>query len=201
METLLPSCRQDEYEINGQCCPLCNPGQHVLRHCTETTSTTCVLCPASTYIDKPSGLTACLQCTVCDPGNRLKTKVLCTSTSNTICEALQGYYCIDSYKQSCREAIRHSNCLPGQYISQKGTALTDTVCVDCVNGTYSDGSITSCKPHTECESKGLSTARPGTASSDAECTGNPHLIPLAVGLSIGVLVLAGVITSSRMKMP
>ncbi|XP_045898356.1 tumor necrosis factor receptor superfamily member 14-like, partial [Micropterus dolomieu] len=49
-----------------------------------------------------------------------------------------------------------------------GTAFTDTECSDCSSGTFSNGTFTSCLPHTQCESIDLQL-KAGTASTDAEC--------------------------------
>lgn len=36
-----------------------------------------------------------------------------------------------------------------KYISYAGTAFSDTLCGDCGLNTYSDGSFTFCRPHTQ----------------------------------------------------
>ncbi|KAL7884752.1 hypothetical protein AOLI_G00075220 [Acnodon oligacanthus] len=162
------ACGIAEYEINGECCPICSAGQRVYEHCSGDSSTTCVQCSQSTYIDFPNGLKSCFSCTVCDEGIGLRTKQECHSSADTLCEPLLGYYCIEMHGKNCRKARQHSNCLPGQYINQTGTAFTDTVCKDCSEGSYSDGSFTFCKLHRKCESVGQITTRPGTKSSDSE---------------------------------
>ncbi|XP_030641352.1 tumor necrosis factor receptor superfamily member 14-like [Chanos chanos] len=167
----ISACGKAEYEFNGECCPMCGPGFHVYRHCSEYTSTSCIPCLRSTFTDLPNGLNHCFPCTVCDSSQWLRTKTECTSIADTICEPREGFYCIDQNKHSCRAAVEHSKCKPGQYIIQKGTADTDTVCDDCVGETYSDGSFSSCRPHTQCESSNgvvRQVKRPGTHSSDTE---------------------------------
>uniref|UniRef100_A0A8C2JXS0 TNFR-Cys domain-containing protein n=1 Tax=Cyprinus carpio TaxID=7962 RepID=A0A8C2JXS0_CYPCA len=139
------TCNNAEYEINGECCPMCDP---VHKPCDQYTSTTCDSCLVMTYTDAPNGLTECLPCSFCDPSNGLRVKKACTLISNTVCEPLPGYYCIDFFFSSnCPKAIKHSKCSPGQYINQTGTASTDTVCADCTGDTYSNGSFSSCLPH------------------------------------------------------
>ncbi|ROL48993.1 Tumor necrosis factor receptor superfamily member 14 [Anabarilius grahami] len=194
-------CAHAEYEIDGQCCPMCAPGNRVLWHCTEYTSTTCVPCPELTYIDEPSGFTKCFTCTVCDDGRGLRVNKACTRSSDTVCgplkgfycternkgscrfavkhsecspgqyikqaeqglrvnrtctrsidtvcEPLEGFYCFEQNKGSCRFAVKHSECDPGQYIRQAGTTFTDTDCGNCTEGTYSNGSFTTCQPHSK----------------------------------------------------
>uniref|UniRef100_A0A6Q2WZ80 TNFR-Cys domain-containing protein n=1 Tax=Esox lucius TaxID=8010 RepID=A0A6Q2WZ80_ESOLU len=144
---LSAACGPTEYRIGCECCPMCSPGNRVNKHCTEYTSTSCVPCIGSTYLDEPNGLTACTPCTHCDPGFGLRVKHPCRPSSDTVCEPLEGFYCTDPTVDGCKSAQRHSRCKPGQYIRQNGTTSKDTVCVDCTGDTYSDGSFTSCQPH------------------------------------------------------
>ncbi|XP_050958269.1 tumor necrosis factor receptor superfamily member 14-like [Labeo rohita] len=161
------TCNNAEYEINGECCPMCDPGKRVKKHCDENTSTMCDSCPAMTYTDAPNGLAECLPCFVCDSSNGLRVKHACTSISNTVCEPLPGFYCIDLLS-NCKKAMKHSTCSPGQYVNQAGTEFSDTVCNDCPAGSYSDGTF--CKLHTKCESLGKTTVKAGTETSDVECS-------------------------------
>ncbi|RXM91587.1 Thrombospondin-2 [Acipenser ruthenus] len=91
------ACDEAEYNINGQCCPMCQAGMRVYRHCTPDSSTSCIPCRDSTYTEKPNGLDRCYGCKLCD----------------------------------------------------SGSSIADTECEDCPNKTYSDGSLETCKPHTE----------------------------------------------------
>ncbi|XP_070295326.1 tumor necrosis factor receptor superfamily member 14-like isoform X4 [Salvelinus sp. IW2-2015] len=187
------ACGRAEYRIGDECCPMCLKGYHVNSHCTKSTFTPCVLCIDSTFLDEPSGKTTCNNCTTCDPGLGLMVKQPCTPSSDTVCGTLEGFYCLDPTKDGCRAAQRHSSCKPGQYISHTGTTSTDTVCSDCPGKTYSDGSLTSCQPHTECE---FLEIEPGTPWLDSEC--GVASLPTArviAGVLIGVLfVLIATIT-------
>ncbi|KAM9342402.1 uncharacterized protein KZ484_015119 [Pholidichthys leucotaenia] len=142
----------------------------VKTHCTEFRSTSCLPCLDGTYLDKPNGLEACISCTTCDAVSGVTIKRPCTSTSDTVCEPLNGFYCIDSQdsKDGCRAAEKHRRCTKGEFISTSGTPWSDTKCTRCDDGKFSDGTFTSCKPHTEC-GQNLSLIRPGTNSTDAEC--------------------------------
>ncbi|KAF5906258.1 tumor necrosis factor receptor superfamily member 5-like isoform X1, partial [Clarias magur] len=142
------ACNISEYEIDGECCLMCPPGQHVLKHCEGNSHTECIQCTGSTYTDLPNGLTACLTCTVCDKGAGLRIKSECMYNSDALCEPLPGHYCTEPHSESCRKAHEHSTCLRGQYINQTGTALMDTICKDCPEETYSNGSFMHCEPHT-----------------------------------------------------
>ncbi|CAL8238912.1 unnamed protein product [Lota lota] len=124
-----PNCRQAEYRVGDECCPACPAGMHVKRHCTESTSTSCAPCKEGTFQDGDNGREQCFSCKSCDAGLGLKVKKSCTSTSDALCEPLDGYFCSDSNRGGCMAAQRHTVCSPGQYISQRGTADKDTECL------------------------------------------------------------------------
>uniref|UniRef100_A0A3B4CG92 TNFR-Cys domain-containing protein n=1 Tax=Pygocentrus nattereri TaxID=42514 RepID=A0A3B4CG92_PYGNA len=124
-------------------------GSHVRKHCTEDSGTSCAPCPASTFTVEQNGLTECMKCTVCDPGQGLRVKTPCTQSSDTVCEPLDGHYCTDEQNNCCVQAVEHKKCRPGQYIKHKGTSSKDTECDECEDGTYSDGSFQTCKPHSK----------------------------------------------------
>ncbi|CAB1330224.1 unnamed protein product [Coregonus sp. 'balchen'] len=65
---------------------LCSAGNHVHKHCTEFTSTICVPCVDSTFLDEPNGLIKC------------KVKQPCRPSSDTVCGTLEGFYCLDPTK-------------------------------------------------------------------------------------------------------
>ncbi|XP_037391491.1 tumor necrosis factor receptor superfamily member 14-like [Pygocentrus nattereri] len=183
-------CARAEYQReNGECCPMCAPGNRVYRHCTEDTSTTCVPCLDSTFIDAPNGLRECFSCTVCDPNQGLRVKTPCTQSSDTVCEPLDGYHCTDQHRGGCIHALKHTSCSLGQYIKRKGTASKDAECAECADGTFSNGSLQICQPHSKCEELGLTEIKAGTHSSDAEC-GNKTPAALIAGIIVAVLIVA-----------
>lgn len=53
-------------------------------------------------------------------GSGLKVKTSCTTKSNTVCEPLEGFYCVDFKEGGCAAAEKHTSCRPGQYISESG---------------------------------------------------------------------------------
>ncbi|XP_048873820.1 tumor necrosis factor receptor superfamily member 14-like [Brienomyrus brachyistius] len=187
------ACGQAEYKIGDECCPMCSPGSRVYRHCTAWTSTSCAPCTDSTFNDQPNGLEQCSPCTVCVKGLGVKTVTACTPSSDTVCGVQEGHYCINPYKGGCRTANKHTACKPGQFIQQPGTEYTDAVCEDCSNNSYSDGSFTTCKPHTDCESRGLVTVKAGDQAADSEC-GEKSNIGLFAGIAAAaaVTITAGI---------
>ncbi|XP_063322630.1 tumor necrosis factor receptor superfamily member 14-like [Pelmatolapia mariae] len=182
------SCHQAEYQIGNECCPKCLAGSRVKTHCNEYRSTSCLPCMEGTYTDKPNGLERCTSCTNCDSGFGLRVKTPCKATSDTVCEPLEGFYCASYVGDSCEESREHRSCKPGQYISQKGTASTDTECSYCSIGTFSNGTFYSCQPHTQCHS--LIAA--GTAEADAQCGETSDHVTLTVIL-VFVFIIAVVL--------
>uniref|UniRef100_A0A3Q1C9U0 TNFR-Cys domain-containing protein n=1 Tax=Amphiprion ocellaris TaxID=80972 RepID=A0A3Q1C9U0_AMPOC len=164
--------------IRNECCPMCPAGSRVKTDCSEFRLTSCLPCIDGTFMNRFTGLKECLPCISCDEGRFVKTS--CTTTSDAVCEPLDGFYCIDPIGNNCVAARKHRICHPGQYINQTGTAFTDTVCSDCSNGTFSDGTFTSCQPHTQCESINLELIKAGTASTDAECGEKSSNVTVAV---------------------
>ncbi|XP_026108454.1 tumor necrosis factor receptor superfamily member 14-like [Carassius auratus] len=193
------ACNNAEYEINGRCCPKCDPGKRVHKHCDEFSTTTCESCPIFTYSDIPNGFIECLPCSVCDTSDGLREKQACTVTSDTVCGPLPGYYCIDSL-YNCKRAKKHSSCSPGQYIKQTGTEFRDTVCDHCPAGSYSDGTL--CILHTDCESLHKTTIREGTDTTDAECRDRASLLTVTLyvcGVCLLILTVITVIIVWRKK--
>lgn len=106
-----------------------------------------------------------------------------------------------------------------------GTAFTDTVCADCADGTYSNGSLMACQPHSKwvvftdlqiliknysnktgytnielnifrCEIKGLTEIKAGTTPSDAECEKVTSVeLIVGVGITVTVTVLVAVLVA------
>ncbi|XP_014891411.1 tumor necrosis factor receptor superfamily member 14-like isoform X2 [Poecilia latipinna] len=180
------TCHLTEYEIEGECCPMCPPGTRVKTDCTEFKSTSCQKCPERTYMDLPNRLKRCYPCSTCGSGAGLKEKRGCEITADTVCEPMEGFYCTDSTSEGCVVAQKHRSCEPGQFISRMGTASTDTECSECISGSFSDGTMLSCQNHTQCEKENLQLIKAGTASTDAECGEKSSNI---TGIVIGVLVV------------
>ncbi|XP_046902482.1 tumor necrosis factor receptor superfamily member 14-like [Hypomesus transpacificus] len=186
---LCTGCGPAEYLRGEKCCPMCPPGNRVHAHCTEFTTTQCIPCTGPTYLDQPNGRSSCFPCTTCDPVSGLKLKQGCTSTSDAVCEPLQGYFCKLPINQGCKVAQKHSRCKPGQYISQQATSFKDTECSDCTADTFSTGSWTFCKPHTKCESLDMVQLSPGNHSSDTTCERlkSGVMVDVIIGVIVGVI--------------
>uniref|UniRef100_A0A3Q3F6B4 TNFR-Cys domain-containing protein n=1 Tax=Labrus bergylta TaxID=56723 RepID=A0A3Q3F6B4_9LABR len=180
---------QKEYVFGNECCPMCPSGNRVKTDCEEDKSTSCQPCTEGTFMNKMNGLKKCLSCRECGASkliSGLKMKTSCTIRSDTVCEPLEGFYCSEFTGYDCVEAKKHRRCEPGEYISQKGTSSTDTVCSTCSDGTFSNGTFTSCQKHKQCESEGRELLRAGTETEDAQCG---DILSDKTGLIVGVVVV------------
>uniref|UniRef100_A0A3P9BY08 TNFR-Cys domain-containing protein n=1 Tax=Maylandia zebra TaxID=106582 RepID=A0A3P9BY08_9CICH len=186
---LILTCHSAEYQIGSECCPKCLSGSRVKTHCNEYGSTSCLPCMDGTFTDQPNGLERCIPCTNCDSaGSGRMVKKRCTATSDTDCAPLEGFYCVSSVGLSCDIAQKHKRCKPGQYISQHGTASTDTECSDCSSGTFSNGTFHSCQPHTQCHLFNLQLVTAGTSAADAQCGERSFNVGAAVGGAVGMAI-------------
>ncbi|XP_029911780.1 tumor necrosis factor receptor superfamily member 14-like isoform X1 [Myripristis murdjan] len=203
------TCHRAEYRVGQECCPMCPPGNRVNKHCTEFTSTSCEPCADGTFLDQLNGQTECFPCKTCDADPGLKVKRPCTTTSDAVCGPQDGFFCVDRRGDGCVAAQKHRSCKAGQYISRRGTAITDTECSDCTGETYSNGTFPSCQPHTKCESEGLQQIRPGNHAADSEC-GPKHdssnktviIVPvILVAVIIVAVAVAAAVMCRRNKRP
>ncbi|XP_034562924.1 tumor necrosis factor receptor superfamily member 14-like isoform X2 [Notolabrus celidotus] len=190
------ACSETKYQVGNDCCSLCGKGEHLKTECKGDIDTSCKPCADGTYMDELNSLNSCYPCFKCDEGSGVRTNTSCTRTSDTVCEPLEGFFCNRSTEHSCLTAQRHRICKPGQYISQNGTSMTDAVCSNCTNGTFSDGTFPSCRTHTQCESLN----KPGNKSADAECgepgpgkTGWNVVVVVVVVVVVGVVVVVVVV--------
>ncbi|MGH0163042.1 UNVERIFIED_CONTAM: hypothetical protein FKN15_044236 [Acipenser sinensis] len=117
--SIASACRSEEYELNGQCCSLCEAGSHVSQHCTALQETECTHCSNGTYIDRPSWLTECRTCKVCDSVLGLFVRHQCSRVKNTVCSCLKEFFCLDGDGESCRLCRKRRVCQPGQRVKMQ----------------------------------------------------------------------------------
>ncbi|XP_063144214.1 tumor necrosis factor receptor superfamily member 14 isoform X3 [Rattus norvegicus] len=186
-----PLCRQEEFSVGDECCPMCNPGYHVKQVCSEHTGTVCAPCPPQTYTAHANGLSKCLPCGVCDPDMGLLTWQECSSWKDTVCRCISGYFCENQDGGACSTCLPHAACPPGQRVQKRGTYSHDTVCADCLTGTFSlGGTQEECLPWTKC-STFQREVKHGTSSTDTTCSFQTfYIVVVIVGVAI---VGAGVV--------
>uniref|UniRef100_A0A8C6UA73 TNFR-Cys domain-containing protein n=1 Tax=Neogobius melanostomus TaxID=47308 RepID=A0A8C6UA73_9GOBI len=123
-------------------------------------------------------------------GAELKVKTACSIISNTVCEAQEGHFCEQQSEGSCVSARKHRRCEPGEF-----TPSADTVCSPCDEGTFSNGTLSKCQPHTQCEQiKNKVTITAGTMFSESEC-GERNNMPMVIGLIVGAVVILVIISA------
>ncbi|XP_072304634.1 tumor necrosis factor receptor superfamily member 14-like isoform X1 [Eucyclogobius newberryi] len=198
------TCHRAEYQIGQECCPMCPLGTRVNKHCTEFPSISCLPCDSGTYMNEPTGRTECFRCRICASGSGLREKVSCSSTSNTLCEPEEGHFCKGPLEEgSCKASQRHRSCEQGQYIQQPGNAAADTQCSPCSEGTFSNGTVFVCQPHTLCEQNDKITIKEGTSDLDTECAeGNSNILVIVLVLVlaiVGAVIGAGVFIYKKYK--
>ncbi|XP_074831183.1 tumor necrosis factor receptor superfamily member 5-like isoform X2 [Natator depressus] len=184
------NCYPGEYEINDECCPMCSAGTRVVKHCRESSSTTCQPCVDDTYTEHPNGLMECMRCKLCDAGARLIIKEKCTYTKNTMCGCAPGDFCKHFADRDCEMCRSSTICVPGSMVKEPGTEFHDNVCEVCPDGTFSATNMSrTCQPWTKCEEEGMTELKAGTATSDAVCV-QRSLSVTAIALIIVLVVLS-----------
>ncbi|XP_051964587.1 tumor necrosis factor receptor superfamily member 14-like [Xyrauchen texanus] len=162
------SCGPSEYRsAGGECCPMCNIGSVVFHDCLGDFSTTCKPCSQGTFMSEPNGLYKCFPCKNCDQSHGLYTQSKCTTMTNSICDVLDGYYCIEYHNSECIYTLKHSVCKPGQG-TKLGTKRSDTVCVDCGHGFYSPSGL-NCTKWTDCATRNEIQTADGSFIKDVTC--------------------------------
>ncbi|KAG7332618.1 hypothetical protein KOW79_004452 [Hemibagrus wyckioides] len=174
---------------------MCAIGSVVLKDCHGDYSTTCKPCSKGTFMNEPNGLLTCFQCKICENGLYISQD--CTTLEDTVCEVIDGYYCM-SYsddKRDCLHAIKHSKCKPGEQIKTPGTKTSDTVCEPCPPGFYSPEGV-NCSKWTDCSVKNEIEDQEGTSIKDVQCkprNWNMRYGLIAVLLTVTALLLLSLI--------
>uniref|UniRef100_UPI00398E9CB8 tumor necrosis factor receptor superfamily member 5-like n=1 Tax=Pristiophorus japonicus TaxID=55135 RepID=UPI00398E9CB8 len=120
------SCSEKEYKHDGVCCPMCHPGQRVLKHCEKDLGTACNLCEDASYQNSFNGDENCIPCSDCREG--MYSIVTCTLKSDTICDCSEGYHCENITSKGCNKCTKHSTCKPRELQIGKGAYRRDTEC-------------------------------------------------------------------------
>ncbi|XP_077080514.1 tumor necrosis factor receptor superfamily member 14-like [Siphateles boraxobius] len=147
---------------------MCSKGSMVVYDCTGELSTTCKSCIPETFMSEPSGLKRCFACIHCAKSQGLYIQSKCTSIKDTICDVLDGYYCVDYSNSQCRLAIKHSVCKPGQETKTLGTKTSDTECKNCSFGFYSSSGL-NCTKWTDCAARNEIQSEDGSRVKDVKC--------------------------------
>ncbi|XP_034769687.1 tumor necrosis factor receptor superfamily member 14-like [Acipenser ruthenus] len=129
------SCKTSvmQYKHNGMCCTRCDPGTKVKAHCGPNRGSTCEPCDSGTFFSQRNSDTKCQNCSQCLREMGLYTVQDCMSTSDTVCDCLEGYHCLNMTEKGCSRCEKHTACQPGYFIKRPGTYRKDTWCEECPN--------------------------------------------------------------------
>ncbi|NWI21130.1 TNR1B factor, partial [Crypturellus soui] len=154
-------------ESLNKCCSRCPPGQYKLQNCTDRVDTKCSPCGPNSYTAVWNRSPQCFACLPpCRKGFVQLQK--CTESQDRICSCPPNEYCISKVYDQCEMCRVHKKCGKGYQVSKRGTDSTDTQCIPCPPGTFSDEESynTNCKPHRVCKT----VAIPGNSMNDTVCS-------------------------------
>ncbi|KAM9589545.1 tumor necrosis factor receptor superfamily member 5 isoform 1-T1 [Trichechus inunguis] len=193
-------CKQEQYQIEGQCCDLCLPGTKLMKDCTDGVDTVCEPCQAGEFLDTLNREMRCHQHKYCDPNLGLRIQTEGTSETDTTCTCKEGQHCTSDTCESCAP---HSSCHPGFGVEQIATGTSDTICTPCPVGFFSNVSsaFEKCHPWTSCKTKDLAELKAGTNTTDVLCGPWPRTralvaIPITLGILFVIFVSAYISESS-----
>ncbi|XP_033943164.1 tumor necrosis factor receptor superfamily member 14-like isoform X2 [Pseudochaenichthys georgianus] len=180
-------CRPKEYPTtNGQCCPMCSEGTIVQRDCTSRSGTRCSHCKNGTFMNQPNGM-----------GHGLFALHVCSDTTDTVCEVIDGYFCKHFDATGCSAAQTHTQCVPGERIKEPGTSREDAQCEPCPSGFFSEHGV-NCTDWTTCSGT-QATLKEGSSITDVVCgdsSRNHDMLILSgslfVALVVSLLVALGI---------
>ncbi|CAH8459456.1 unnamed protein product [Schistosoma rodhaini] len=158
-----------------RCCRKCEPGNGMLRLCSNTEDTQCRPCkPGFEFSPFRSATKKCLQCRRCEELHPLaKTRNECTPVTDTICQCEKPYY-MSEKEQTCKPC---TVCKPGEGIVQACGWNSDTQCQSCPAGFWSAQSIDNvkCIPCQSC-GKDQILVKECSSTSDTLCcpVNNPN---------------------------
>ncbi|XP_043086252.1 tumor necrosis factor receptor superfamily member 5 [Puntigrus tetrazona] len=187
---LVSCCEKETHYLKGEeCCKKCGPGKRMLMN-DDCKDPRCQDCEDGEYQSGYTSETRCDRQPSCDVNLHFKPEPNPSKTSLVKCQCKPGYYCTqDDDCNSCRE---HTACKPGQRVAKTGSAVSDTVCEACKNGTFSTRfSADVCKEWTKC-ADGFENA-PGSSTSDRICADGKPNNRTVIGVVLAVVFVVGLI--------
>ncbi|XP_033898434.2 uncharacterized protein LOC117425550 isoform X2 [Acipenser ruthenus] len=118
-------------------------------------------------------------CKKCKKGSNLRIVSVCTRFRNAQCECETGFYCSHKTNNGCDYCNPVQQCQQGEGVVQLATPWSDTECVSCKPGTFSNvtDSETPCRSHTNCTEIGQMLQIAGSSITDSVCIGKPSPPP------------------------
>lgn len=140
-------------------------------------------------------------CPMCNPAMNLVTWQECSSRNDTVCRCSPGFFCKTQEGDHCSVCWPHSTCPPGQRVQRRGTYSQDTVCADCLTGTFSQGGTQEeCQPWTKCKTW-IEKAESGTSSTDVTCSVSAgFIVPVAIFVVLLIAVPLAIVIWRRSRL-
>ncbi|XP_075684094.1 tumor necrosis factor receptor superfamily member 11B [Rhinoderma darwinii] len=154
----------DTYTLLEFQCDQCPPGTIVKHDCTAEKRTECAPCPSNYFTNEWNSHRDCQYCSaICKELQLVKQE--CSSTSNRICE------CIDGFFLDIEFCSPHKECPPGYGVIQQGTPDSDTICGECPEGMFSNvtSSKAPCQKQTDCKKLSRKVLYKGSSTHDSVC--------------------------------
>ncbi|XP_061486681.1 tumor necrosis factor receptor superfamily member 5 isoform X2 [Rhineura floridana] len=169
-----PNCTATQYKQGDRCCQKCPPGNKVESECPDALSG-CEPCESRHFQGAWTKEKHCTPHRYCDENAFLFVHRDGDATRDVVCRCRNGTHCSSHECQTCWQ---NTLCGPGQGVLREASHRSDTVCVECPNGTFSNISSATarCQPWSSCEDRKLVRKGNGTRTSDVVC-GVPLLLP------------------------
>ncbi|XP_074011046.1 tumor necrosis factor receptor superfamily member 6 [Numenius arquata] len=120
------NCKQEEYNLDGQCCKKCKRGSVKNVSCPTDIDKHCGPCEhGKEYVDHINDLDKCLRCSSCDIILGFEVAENCTPGQNTECTCAKNYFCNSA--PLCNHCHPCTVCESG-VIEKQCTSTSDTVC-------------------------------------------------------------------------
>ncbi|XP_027736293.1 tumor necrosis factor receptor superfamily member 6 [Empidonax traillii] len=119
------NCKEDEYNLDGQCCKKCKSGFVKNITCPTDIGKHCAQCESGKeYINHLNDLTECRRCSSCDRVFGLEVVKNCTPEEDTECACVKNHFCSSV---ACTECTECAACENG-VIEKQCTSTSNTVC-------------------------------------------------------------------------
>ncbi|CAL8255791.1 unnamed protein product [Boreogadus saida] len=165
------ACASGRLTESGQCCSSCPPGSEVQQPCGKE-DTTCAPCQKGSF-SSSDGLEPCLPCARCMTG--ISQLAPCSAIQDTHCDCQEGFYLWRHGREGLCAPC--SMCDRGRGVNRTCNPMSDTQCLDCLPGSFSEErSLTkACHTCTKCL-EGEVEIRACQPNSDTLCMDKKLLI-------------------------